>query len=176
MSFPEPLVQGAASDANPTSASNESNATISCINFSPAGVGTILRIDTSFQSPARSLAIDDQMLLAESASQVLRIWEPKQSLVVLGRSSPAEAEVNLDACQHDDVWVGRRVSGGQTIVSGPGCLMYAVVLDYQTHPELRMLDHAHKYVMTRMKQTIASLGVSVEINGCLLYTSPSPRD
>lgn len=105
------------------------------------------------------------MLVAASTSRVLRIWEPEQSMVVLGRSSPAQAEVNLEACRHENVWVGRRVSGGQTIVTGLGCLMYGVVIDYHSRPELRMLDRAHEYVMTRMKEAIASLGISVEING-----------
>jgi len=105
------------------------------------------------------------MLSAEFGSGALRIWEPDEVFVVLGRSSPAAAEVNFDACRKENVWVGRRVSGGQTIVTGPGCLMYAVVIDYESHPELRMLDQAHAYIMTRMKEAIAALNIPLQIEG-----------
>lgn len=105
------------------------------------------------------------MLLTGFQFGALRIWQPEQPFVVLGRSSPADSEVNFDACQRDNIWIGRRVSGGQTVVTGSGCLMYAIVLSYQTHPELRMLDHAHQFVMTRMQKVTTSLGIPTSISG-----------
>jgi len=130
-----------------------------------AGDTTIQRIVSSFQSPQLSLAIDEQMLLTDLQSGAVRTWVPQQPFVVLGRSSPADAEVDFDACRRENIWVGRRVSGGQTIVTGQGCLMYAVMLRYEDHPDLRMLDHAHQFVMSRMQLAVASLGVSTTISG-----------
>ena len=43
--------------------------------------------------------------------------------------------------------------------------MYAIVLNYQAFPELRMLDQAHQFVMTRMQQAVASLGIPANISG-----------
>ncbi len=50
-------------------------------------------------------------------------------------------------------------------MTGPGCLMYAVLLDYRIRPELRMLEQAHHFVMTKMQQAIGSLGVEVKMEG-----------
>ena len=47
-------------------------------------------------------------------------------MVVVGRSSRLDEEVHLDACRAAGVPVLRRPSGGAAIVSGPGCLMYAL--------------------------------------------------
>ncbi len=105
------------------------------------------------------------MLLSDINSDAIRTWLPSSTFTVLGRSSPAAAEVHIDRIRESGSWLGRRVSGGQTIVTGPGCLMYAVVLSYRDHPDLRMLDHAHQYVMTRIQQAIAGLGISVQIEG-----------
>lgn len=43
--------------------------------------------------------------------------------------------------------------------------MYAVVLDYRLRPELRMLEQAHQFVMSRIQQAIANIGFAVEMQG-----------
>jgi lipoate-protein ligase A len=48
--------------------------------------------------------------------------------VVLGSSSRVAEEVDLDACRAAGVAVLRRPSGGLSVVLGPGCLMWAVVI------------------------------------------------
>ena len=120
-------------------------------------------------SPAMNLAIDDALLeSAESSAdypETLRLWEPDAPMVVIGRSSPLSTEVNLDHCRSNDIPVFRRISGGQSIVTAPGCLMYAVLLDYRKRPELRMLDQAHQFVTQQLQTAINSLGLETEING-----------
>jgi N-acetylneuraminate synthase len=71
-----------------------------------------------------------------------------KTLVVIGRSSKAEEEVRLDYCRAHEIPVQRRASGGAAIVSGPGCLMYAVVLSYQLRPALRSLDEIKTAIRT----------------------------
>ncbi len=85
-----------------------------------------------------------------AGGEVLRLWEPAATMVVLGSSSRLETEVRLAACQNDHVPVLRRSSGGAAIVTGPGCLMYAVVLDLRLRPDLRAIDRAHRYVLNAM--------------------------
>ncbi len=68
-------------------------------------------------------------------------------MVVVGNSSRLSDEVNLEACDEHGIPVLRRASGGAAIVTGPGCLMYAVVLSYQQRPQLRLIDHAHQFVL-----------------------------
>jgi lipoate-protein ligase A len=74
-------------------------------------------------------------------------------------------EVNQTYCDENDIPVFRRISGGQSIVTGPGCLMYAVLLDYRKRPELRMLDQAHSFVMLRMQAALDSIGVATKMEG-----------
>ena len=121
------------------------------------------------ESAATNLAIDEALLeTAESSEtfpEVLRIWEPRNPLVVLGRSSPISQEANLAYCRQERIPILRRCSGGQSIATGPGCLMYAVLLDYRQRPELRMLDQAHQFVMSQMRNAISSLSIKVEMDG-----------
>jgi len=115
----------------------------------------------TLDSPAENLALDEALLDAHEAGEiaggVLRLWEAPSHAVVLGRSSAANTEVNLDACQQDHVPVLRRCSGGGTIVAGPGCLMYAVVLDFDTNPQLRAVDLAHDFVLGQLTQALIPL-------------------
>ncbi len=109
-------------------------------------------LDLTLDAAAENLALDEALLdAAEQAEdkncEVLRLWEPRQLMVVAGSSSRLADEVKLDVCARRGVPVLRRASGGATIVTGPGCLMYAVVLSYQHRPELRSIDQAHQYVL-----------------------------
>ena len=103
--------------------------------------------------------------LNDGSAEVLRLWEPRVPAVVVGRSSPVEKEVNLEFCRAHGVEVFRRCSGGQTIVTGPGCLMYALVLDYRKRPQLRMLDRAHQFVMGQMAAALNSISIEAKIQG-----------
>lgn len=126
------------------------------------------RLDLTL-SPAMNLALDDALVESAEATEahpeVLRLWEPTSPMVVIGRSSPLAMEVKLDFCKSNNVDVFRRISGGQSVVTGPGCLMYAVLLDYRLRPELRMLDQAHQFVMDQMQTALSSIGIDTEMQG-----------
>lgn len=116
-------------------------------------------LQLSLPTPVENVALDDALLESAEAGEtgggVLRLWESPQYCVVLGRSSRAEVEVNLDACRREGVLVLRRPSGGGTVLLGPGCLMYAVVLDYGSLPHLRAVDAAHRFVLERMAAALS---------------------
>lgn len=129
----------------------------------------MLLLNLTLPSAEQNLALDEALLesaeASESYPEVLRFWESPELFVVLGRGSPYLKEVNHEYCQANGVPVLRRCSGGATVVAGPGCLMYSLLLDYQKRPELRMLDVAHDYVMGRLERAIRSLGVEVNMKG-----------
>lgn len=129
----------------------------------------MLRLDLTLPDPVANVALDEALLeTAEAAGEhpeLLRLWHPDRPLVVLGRSSPLAAEVDLDYCRQHAIPIVRRCSGGQTVVTGPGCLMYAVLLDYRRRPQLRLLDEAHRFVMQRMQAALRQLGIATEISG-----------
>ncbi len=111
-------------------------------------------------TPEANLALDEELIQqAEVAGpqEFLRLWEPATPFVVVGRNSQIEAEVDLARCEADGVPVLRRTSGGLAIVTGPGCLMYAVVLSYQWRPHLRALDQAHRFVLDALLAALSPL-------------------
>ena len=120
-------------------------------------------------SPVLNLALDDALIetaeTSDSHPEVLRLWEPSSPMVVIGRSSPLAMEVNVDFCKTENIPVFRRISGGQSIVTGLGCLMYAVLLDYRKRPHLRMLDKAHEFVMSQLGSALATIGIETEMQG-----------
>ncbi len=120
--------------------------------------------DHTAVTPEQNLALDEALLLS-SDSDHLRFWEPAKHFVVLGRSSRCDEEVAVEACNARGVPVLRRVSGGATIVTGPGCLMYAVVLDLGERPELMDLTRAHRYVLGKMVESITALELTTTMAG-----------
>jgi lipoate---protein ligase len=116
-------------------------------------------LDLTLSAAAENLALDEALLaeaeVAERLRETLRVWESPQRIVVVGRSSRLEAEVDREACRQAGVPVLRRVSGGAAIVAGPGCLMYALVLSYARRPELRAVDRAHQVVLETIRAALA---------------------
>lgn len=123
-------------------------------------------LDLTLPTPAENLALDEALLDAaeagELADEVLRLWEPARALVVVGRSSRVNEEVNVEACRAAGVPILRRSSGGAAIVTGPGCLMYAVVLRYERREHLRMLDEAHRHVLGIVSSGLTNLALGAE--------------
>jgi lipoate-protein ligase A len=118
-------------------------------------------LDCTLPTPVENLALDEALLnLAEATDReegILRIWEPEQPFVVLGRSSRRNAEVQADGCRAAGVPIVRRSSGGAAVVAGPGCLMYAIILSQRRHPSLRQIDRAHRYVLRRHLEALRPL-------------------
>lgn len=112
----------------------------------------------SLPTPAENLALEEAWLdMAEEGlwdSEILRVWQPTSSFVVVGRGSQVAREVNLQAAEAACMPVMRRISGGAAVVAAPGCLMYAVLLSYARRPHLRMLDQAHRSVMEAMVEAL----------------------
>jgi len=125
--------------------------------------------DLTLGIAAENLALDEALVdLAEAADEPhesLRLWESRGPLVVVGRSSRVHAEVDLAACAELGVPVLRRPSGGASVVAGPGCLMYAVVLDCRLRPELRSIENAHRFVLETNLRAVRSLGIDAARKG-----------
>ncbi len=97
----------------------------------------------------------DKVGLASNESfEILRLWSFSSPTVVLGRASRVEEEVFVDRCQRDRVGIFRRASGGSTIVAGPGCLMYSILISYLQRPSWRSIDVAHREVMSRIAEGV----------------------
>ena len=122
-------------------------------------------LDLTLHTPAENLACDEALLdEAESGhgGEVLRFWEPLEYFVVVGYSNQVAAEVNVAACQTGGVPILRRCSGGGTVLQGPGCLNYAVILQITNAGSTRNISTANQFIMERNRAAVqAALGPSV---------------
>lgn len=126
-------------------------------------------LDLTLPTPAENLALDEALLDEAERSrepiETLRLWEPAELMVVVGRSSKVTVEVHEAQCRHLGVPILRRTSGGAAVVTGPGCLMYALVLDFRLRPELRVVDHAHRVVLDTIAAALRPLAPEVGRQG-----------
>ena len=60
----------------------------------------------------------------------LRIFEPCEVRVVIGRHQDPRRECQIEACQADGVPIHRRVAGGGTVVLAPGMVVVAARLQH----------------------------------------------
>jgi len=75
------------------------------------------------------------------------VWECEARAVVMGRSGALDAQVKAAACEEDGVPVLRRDSGGGTVLLGPGCLAYTLILDMDRRPELRDVAGSYRSIL-----------------------------
>jgi lipoate-protein ligase A len=126
-------------------------------------------IDLTLPSPAANLACDEALLdLCEAGREdgILRFWESVEHFVVVGYANNTATEVNLEACRAENIPVLRRLSGGGTVLQGPGCLNYSVILNIAESGPLATIAGTNQFVLTRQKTTMESLlGREVKIEG-----------
>ncbi|MGC3961253.1 MAG: lipoate--protein ligase family protein [Verrucomicrobiota bacterium] len=117
-------------------------------------------LDLTLPSPAENLALEETLLDAAETGQVgeiLRFWESPSNFVVVGYANKVASEVNATACEAKGIPILRRCSGGGTVVQGPGCLNYAVILRITEHGPTRSISAANEYIMERTRRAIAPL-------------------
>lgn len=116
-------------------------------------------LNLTLPSPAENLALEEALLDAAEARQsgeVLRFWESSTHFVVVGYANKIASEVNIVACEAKGIPILRRCSGGGTVVQGPGCLNYAVILRITETGPTRSISTANQYVMERIRAGIQS--------------------
>jgi lipoate---protein ligase len=125
------------------------------------------RLDLTLEDAWLNLAVDEALLdeAENGGDEVIRFWRFMKPVVVLGRGSRIHAEVDVGYCQRHDIPILRRCSGGASIVAGPDCWMYSVVLDLNARPALRNVDTAHQFVMTQLATAMKSQQPEVQLQG-----------
>ena len=116
-------------------------------------------LDLTLPTPAENLACDEALLDAAEAGEAdetLRFWESPEYFVVVGYANQVAAEVNVAACAARNIPILRRCSGGGTVLQGPGCLNYALVLRITTSGPTRNISTANEFIMERNRTAIAS--------------------
>jgi lipoate-protein ligase A len=121
----------------------------------------MLLLDLTLPTPAENLACDEALLdLFEEhgGNGVLRFWEPKNYFVVVGYGNYVEKEVAVGACEAHGIPILRRCSGGGTVLQGPGCLNYSLVLKIDEGGPLASITSANRFIMKKNRETIEREG------------------
>ncbi len=116
-------------------------------------------LDLTFPRPAENLACDEALLDTAEAGdgdEVLRFWEPREHFVVVGYANKVATEVNAAACEARGIPVLRRCSGGGTVVQGPGCLNYTLVLRITADGPLHNIGVANQFIMRQNRAALES--------------------
>jgi lipoate-protein ligase A len=125
--------------------------------------------DRTLDTPQENLACDEALLdWCEEGfgDDLLRFWQPRQPFVVLGYSNKARTEVNLESCRTLGLPVLRRCSGGGTVVQGPGCFNYSLILQIKSGSPLDGITEANAFIMNRHRNALNPLlGGRVLIQG-----------
>jgi len=128
----------------------------------------VIGLDITLPTIAENLALDEALLLAAEAGQggeVLRLWEQPSLAVVLGAGCKLAEDVDETRCQADGVPILRRSSGGGTVLLGPGCLCFSLVLAYERSPLLREVPFSYVFILERVREALSGLLPNIERAG-----------
>jgi len=123
----------------------------------------------TLSSPEENLACDEALLGAVEqgeCDEVLRVWNALSYFVVVGYSNRVETEVKVPFCRSQNVPVLRRCTGGGTVLQGPGCLNYSLVLRIEDSAALTNITRTNEYIMARNRDAlVALLGSELRVQG-----------
>jgi len=125
-------------------------------------------LELTFDEPAANLACDEALLdimeAGSSCDGCLRLWQAKKHFVVLGHSDKVQFNVNVAACDDHSIPIMRRISGGGTVVQGPGCLNYSLIL--KNGGRVKNIGDTFKYVLERHRGVVEKVcGVTARLEG-----------
>ena len=114
-------------------------------------------LDLTLDTPEENLALDEALLLRARGrgGEILRLWESPVPFVVLGVAGRLRDEVDVEAARRDGIPVLRRASGGGTVLQGPGCLDFALVLSLEDRPELRDVTRSYVHILETVAAAVA---------------------
>ena len=125
-------------------------------------------LDYTCDSAAENLALDEALLLAAEADaggEVLWLWEAQQPAVIVGAGGSVAIDVNVPACAANGIPILRRASGGGTVVIGPGCLCFSLVLGYERAVGLNEIPASNRYVLGRILNALRSVVPGAVVEG-----------
>lgn len=118
--------------------------------------------DLSLAFPEENILLDEALFVSAdkgSGGEILRFWESPSVFVVLGRIGKEHDDVDLAATRKDKIPVLRRTSGGGTVVQGPGCLNYSLILSKETDPAIADLRKSYQWISQKIITALKMSGV-----------------
>lgn len=123
----------------------------------------MLFLDLTLPTLADNLALDEALLLDAEAGgpEVLRLWHWRHVAVVLGAGGKVAEDVAVNQCRADNISLARRSSGGGTVLLGPGCFLYSLVLAYTRAPGLNDVNASYRYILAQLAGALNDLAPGV---------------
>jgi lipoate-protein ligase A len=123
--------------------------------------------DVELDTVEENLAVDEALLEAAHEGRldgaIVRTWMAAAPTIVLGSSSRVAAEVDPEGCAAAGARLVRRPSGGLTVVLGPGCLMWSVIVP---HPAgVPGLEAIHAAMLEPLAKSLRAAGRAVHRRG-----------
>ncbi|MFH1304968.1 MAG: lipoate--protein ligase family protein [Candidatus Omnitrophota bacterium] len=122
-------------------------------------------IEYDHLNPEETIAMDSFLLMkAESGAlgETLRFWNAEEYFVVLGRAGKITEECHVERCRRNGVKIIRRSSGGGTILQGPGCLNYSLILSYKGDTAYKNVRSSYRHILSAITGEFEKNGYSIE--------------
>lgn len=106
--------------------------------------------------------LGESLLVADGPA--VRVWQPKSTIIVLGRSQKAEREVFLEASKEDKIPIFKRYGGGGCVVLDENSV--CIALRYERGASIDItgfLEHSTKAIQSFLNETY-DLGVEIKDN------------
>jgi lipoate-protein ligase A len=97
-----------------------------------------------------------------SGGPVLMLWQTDKT-VMIGSNQVVKAEIDEKICAANDVKVVRRRSGGGTIFTDPGTLLYTIILPFSDEDDAGVI--IREQVAAPIVAALASMGVPASLEG-----------
>lgn len=107
------------------------------------------------------VALDELLLNKAEAGEIgetLRFWTSEDYFVVVGRSRKVAEDCFLDRCRRDRIKIIRRVSGGGTVLQGPGCLNYSAILSYDRDKLYSSIRSSYQSILEKIAGALKERG------------------
>jgi len=100
--------------------------------------------------------LPDAFLFTEGAYGIL-VWQPEESVIVLGQSNSIETSLYADAVSADGLRVTKRPSGGETVILTPSTMAFTVAKRF---PVMIQFRDFFRIVNSKVISGLEELGVS----------------
>jgi len=90
------------------------------------------QLDSNISDPFYVTALDEAISIARKDDKVdntLHFYRRNTSTISVGRSRKIDDDIDIDICKKNNVKIVRRTTGGGSIYTDKGCLIYSLIFD-----------------------------------------------
>ena len=117
------------------------------------------------RTPEETIALDELLLKKAEEGEIgetLRFWEAEEYFIVVGRAGKTAEDCEISRCHNDGIKVIRRISGGGTVLQGPGCLNYSLILSYKENKEYGDINSSYCAILGGLAEELQKAGHNVK--------------